>query len=455
MLTRELRPPSRISRQQRRRINRSPVVPHRALWFAGFLAVAGQRISLPLGGIEIPLSTIGLIFLFASLMLLFRWTVSAPGLAAWGLLLIAGALSYARNSVTNSGQTSTSLLIFLAVYLPLLLLPGRDGLRGAGNVLWSGIFSAIKVGCVLALVQVVTQLAGLGFWDPLYHLPSSVQTEGFNAHYPTTYINYAFGLDFKPNGMIFLEPSFLSLFSSIGLVWIAHDTFAASRPSIPPRRALMWTMVLAAGLATSISASGIPVLAFGALPLVLKVLRRPVYLMAMVALAAAAYFNGLFDPLIRKATEGTGSNTSTGLRIVAPYKLLPPYWYERFVFGHGPGTAEGIINHIGVQSLSATTVMKLALEYGLIGVAALACGLALTLTRVGQAPPSLILAALAAWLIPSEALLNSMLAAWLFFVLPHWDGDEPDERPPVPDDGQTQRGSAEALGILTKEQSSI
>lgn len=177
-------------------------------------------------------------------------------------------------------------------------------------------------------------------------------------------------------------------------------------------------MILLLGLSLSISTTGLPILALGMLGLARRVVSN-IRLMSFIVLAGlVGGASGLFSGVLAKAGEGTGENTSTGLRLTLPYELLGSRVDEAPFFGHGPGSATGMLEVLKITGLQVPTVLKAALEYGLVGAVLFAVSLALMVT-LSRPPVSLTLAFAGAWLIPAGALLSAPIVALLFFALPH------------------------------------
>lgn len=382
----------------------------------GFLAIAGQRLGVSFGGAVLSLAAVSIVVMYVRL-LLSGARISSIGLTLWCALVAIGGLGFLSHPDAHAG----SLLIMLAIYLSLLLLPaGPDHATGHGRAFLLGAVTAIKIGAVLALVQAALQWAGsTTLWDPISSfVPTGLQVAGYNTHYSLQYVETRLGMSFKPNGVIFLEPSRLSFYSAIALAWLGQRRLV-ERDQSPNQRPLLWAVVLLAALAVSISTSGLPILAFAAAPLFPRLARNRRALLGVVVLVATGWYVGLFDAIFGKATEGFNASTSTGIRLTVPYQLMFPHIGS--AFGSGAGTASDLADTFGIRGLQVPTVMKAALEYGLLG--ALTLAVATIVVVIGSKPPAvLLLAALAAWLIPAEALLNPAVAAIMFFAVPHWGG---------------------------------
>lgn len=205
----------------------TPTFVKRLAFAVGVIAILGQRIGIPAGGTHVSASVLALLLLFA--VLISRgWPVSPPGLALWMCLLVVGAVS----TITHAESSVTSLLVMLATYVPLLLLPAHsDRAPGVGHDFFEGVLWATMAGAVLAIVQVLLQWGGrTTLWDPVLTLvPHNIQVTGYNTLYSLQYVDANLGLSFKPNGVVFLEPSFVSMYCALALVWLAHRALGGTR----------------------------------------------------------------------------------------------------------------------------------------------------------------------------------------------------------------------------------
>lgn len=384
----------------------------------GFLAIALQRLSVPIPGFPVPMAaTVVAPFLAAAL-----WykvlNVRRTGAILY-TLLVAVALTSLLINLDSTIQVSFKSLLFLAtVYSVLVVLPpGGDQATSAdiGRGFFRGVTLAAAVGATLALVQAVSQWLHLGYPDPIASLPQVLQLQGYHSHYTTEWVPHNLSLPVKPNGMIFLEPSFLSLYAAVALVAVLQGLLRGDRKITR----LPLVAVLFVGICISLSTSGLPCLVIGAAFMMRDIVRRAVLVFALIGLLVAALVSGLLDGVIAKALEGFGANTSSGLRITEPYKLLPDYWLQKPIFGNGPGSVSRIVEQTGLLQLQTPPVVRTLVEYGVLGVliwAAIVC-LALGTSR---APWSIRLAVLAAYLIPTDGFLSPTLAALMFVGVPLW-----------------------------------
>ncbi|WP_129338723.1 hypothetical protein [Cellulomonas endophytica] len=391
------------------------------LALAGFLSLALQRFSLYLAGGQLSLPAVVLVLTWVALVVVHRWPLSRAGTVGYlGLLAVATAATLANGNAPSWFSPSLpSLVLLVLAYVPLVLASRPAGAERAGWAFARGVVWAARLAAVLVLVQAVLQWAGLGFWDPVTLLPASIQTSGFNTAYDLRYVDASFGLAIKPNGVIFLEPSFVSLYCAIALVLEAYRLHDA-RPTGPAAvRGVAWMAVLVVAVALSISASGFVVLGIAALPLLWRYRDRLEIVGTAALLLLAVYLTGFFGPVLDKLGEGFTGQTSTALRLVVPYELLTPYATAEPFDGFGAGTSDAIARTFQISGLQQPTVMKAAVEYG-IPFAVLVVGVVLAKALGGgRGYTGLAVALAGVWLIPSEALLSAPILALVLFMLPN------------------------------------
>lgn len=333
-------------------------------------------------------------------------------------------------SLLMSGGPSSEFLgsvaswVVVVVLYVILFIETPCGLR-LGQRYFEGARVAILLGACLAVAQFVIQNQTSLYFDPVDLFPDQFKLPGFNSHY-AVFMQDGSGVisGIKPNGIIFLEPSFLSLYCGIGLSY--ELVLFVERSPDRGKSILVRTgrpLLLFLGAAVSASASGILVLVL-AMVYAIFIYRRQLSRMLQIGLSAALLgFVGVFDLVLGKATEGVEGGTSTALRLVMPYQLLPPFVLERPLLGWSPGGASYVVDSIGVQGLQAPTPLKMALDYG-IPATLLMVIVVWAILKHSTAPRVLIVAIVGAWLIPAEALLNPALASLALFCLGQWHGYE-------------------------------
>jgi hypothetical protein len=257
------------------------------------------------------------------------------------------------------------------------------------------------------------------------YLPEWLSAEGFNSYYPLAWGS----TQYKPNGVIFLEPSTLSLLPAIAVVYTLSRAFGEGPSRI---REIAWLIPLGLGIAVSAGASGLVVLLPCTLVLLVGVRKNGAIAVALALLALLAYFAGLFDSVIEKAGEGVSWQTSTGLRLVYPYQALAPAWLDQPLFGHGSGAVTEYVVESGLGGLQASTLMKALVEYGAVGAAVIGT-VVVRLMMASQAPAAVKVAVVCAWLLPADNLVSAVVVGLMLFAVPQWPCFEGELRdgPPV------------------------
>lgn len=382
----------------------------RAYAVLGFASTALQRFGITIGDgvtIQIPL-----VVLMGTVL----WhVVRSRHISATGTLLyflLAG--STALSTLQGSTQSITSLLLLAGSFLVLIVVDHGT----VGKSYMRGVLGAVGLGASLSVVQWALQSVGIAFWDPLRSAPPEILVPGFNTYYELTYAGGVAG-EFKPNGVIFLEPSLLSLYCGLAIV-AALAGFADATSPRGQRRLLAFLAVSIAGLAASASASGLLVVGVGALGLLGRI---PALLGRIGAILVAGLLiasqTGALDALINKALEGVGGYTSTSLRLTRPYELLSPVWMDQPLLGDGAGATYDAIAMLGMQGLQATTPIRILGDFGIAGMVVLVSATWFAMTRSG-APWAVRLATLSMWTLPADMLLSANLIALVFFAVPLW-----------------------------------
>ncbi|MET3925008.1 hypothetical protein [Devosia sp. 2618] len=243
-----------------------------------------------------------------------------------------------------------SFLALLVLYLPLVFQLRLDEQEWRGVL---GIFQrmmAVVAGVVL--LQVGWQLA-FGWTLSLERVvPAGLLQQGF-VYEPVV----ADGAYMRPNGLFFLETSFVSMFLALALIIeIAQDRKA-------------WRLaLLAVALGASFGGTGYVMLAVAVPFLVAKVpARTALWLLALGAAGlAVAYSLGALDAVLARGDEFSRSDSSGYARVVLPFLQL----VEALQGAVNPFSAYGAGNAPTAQS-SAWPVVKLTFEYGVLATTCL------------------------------------------------------------------------------------
>jgi hypothetical protein len=276
-------------------------------------------------------------------------------------LVAAAACLAAATLAADRGDESSllSLLLLLAIYAPFCFTL-TPSLRSLYRPVLQFFVTLMSVIAVIALVQMLLQLAGWRYEDLLLaNAPEELLLEGYNTSYPVQYGSAII----KSNAFIFLEPSFLSQF--LALAFIIELTLEAR----------LWRLVLLLGaLLTTLSGTGVILLAFGIAFVLLKrtgitPVRVLVPLVVAVGVLLATPVGTLFNT--RVAEERGDATSSTNARFIEPYKRVYDDLsgsVEHLVIGGGPGSAQRDADDLFVRrdlALLYPVVPKLMFEYGL------------------------------------------------------------------------------------------
>jgi hypothetical protein len=212
---------------------------------------------------------------------------------------------------------------------------------------------------VAGSAQLVGQLTGAWEWQDYLAevVPSTYLVPDYNFSN-----ELAYGVDvYKSTAFVLLEPSFLAQYCALGiLIGIVLG--------VPAWKLL----VLGCGLVSSVSGTGLVLLAFGAVLLVLRLPRRLRigHAIAGVLTGALLLFSPVATFLLRRQDEFGQEGTSGNARFVSPYEQAWEGLLDdpaRLFVGAGPGSIYRILTRqeTGLEILYGT-IPKLAFEYGIL-----------------------------------------------------------------------------------------
>ena len=403
-------PPSRHARPVDRGVER-------LLTVGVVLVVVLQRLAVPVGpdGISAMLP-LGYVLLG---LLLLRRAVEPDALRTVFFVVASGACAVmAWTAMWRSERPAmTSFLLLLAVYVPWLFrLRGVTPQHALAIRLGRVYVRLMCLSAVVAIGQLAGQVSGSWTFEDL--LADVVPGQYLLGDYNTV-TTIAYGSPtVKSQAFVFLEPSFLSQYLALAVVVAVL------------LRAPVWQpLLLAAGMVTTFSGTGIVLLVAGAVLIVLRSLRslRPT-LLATGALAVVVLLSTPWAaPLTDRSQEASESTSSWSLRFVLPYQEVAAGIAEvprRYLTGAGPGTAERLLESDKQGAGLAVVypvVPKLVFEYGLLAGLLFACFWLITLVRHPPWPvvPGCLVVMLG---LLSGSLLQPTTAmfAWLFSaVLAH------------------------------------
>jgi hypothetical protein len=401
--------------------------PDRLVTFLLVYLVVGQRFGVSVSGASVSLTIPVVILVLTALVWQGRARVDRVRVELFAIAIAAATAATAVAGMTGALPSANSLLLLLAIHLPWVF---RASALGPAHVRRLGrTFVRLMVGiAVVGVAQLAAQLAGVWQWEDYL---SSLVGEGllvqdFNDSNPLFYGSPVY----KSNAFVLLEPSFLSQFCALAIVI-----------GVVLRVRAWQLFVLVAGLASSVSGTGIILLFVGAVLLLVRSPRdlRPSYAVT----AGVAFVLVLASPvaalLLDRAGETTQQGTSGYQRFVAPYEETLEGLQEdplRYVVGAGAGGAERLLDsdragQLG-QAVVYTTVPKLVFEYGVPAGGLFV--LFIVISMVDRVPWRVVPGTLLFMtFVLSGGLLQAHTAylTWLFSAF--WAGDDPVTEPEARD----------------------
>lgn len=348
--------------QRRAGPGRRALTSARAVLFALRLMIVavlfGQRLALPVGPTRLPVVLVAvygvLVILVAAGALRHdrvRFELFEVGMAACCATTLLAAFRAEPFSVA-------SLLYLLLSYLPWIFCV-RATFAWTYPIVVRFFLDAMALVALLAVAQMAAQLAGLGYPDPLSSLPAGLLVENFNTTYPIVYGSAIL----KSNGMVMLEPSFLSQYLALAGVAAVMT------------RAPLWRLALyGAALAASVSGTGF-VLAFGGLAVLLVRAPgrlRPGLVWPALGLVAVMLATPLGAVLAERRSELSEGGSSAALRFLTPYQEVAEGLEadpDRYLTGAGAGASDRVLESGRDRAGLAVvypSLPKLVFEYGLV-----------------------------------------------------------------------------------------
>lgn len=347
-----------VGRPIRGRPDRGAQVVLLAVRLAVVAVVFGQRFALPVGSARVPAVLVAVYGVLIALVVCEALRHDRVRFELFTIGMAACCLSTLWASFRGEIFSVASLLYLLMSYLPWIFCV-RARFAWLYPVVVRFFLDAMVVVALLTVVQMGVQFLGLPFLDPVTSLPDAFLVEEFNTTYPIVYGSPIL----KSNGMVMLEPSFLSQF------------FALAAVAAFLTRTSVWRVGLyCAGLLASVSGTGIVLALVGVVALVVRAREglRPALVWPAVALVAVLLATPLGAVLAERRSElGQGGSSAT-LRFLTPYQEVaggleadPP----RYLLGAGPGASDRTLESgRGRAGLAVVypSIPKLVYEYGIV-----------------------------------------------------------------------------------------
>lgn len=368
--------------------------------------IVTQRFAIPAGGDQIALLVpCALLWVSVGLVqghLTFSGTRFIGTLASLAILSVCTFIASARQLPVSVLSQALMVVLYTLACVSFAHLP-RPALATASRVL---VNTMTFIG-IVAIALFAAQFVGVAYRDWGFDLvPEAFVQDGYNTAYPLQ-----FGSDiYRSNGLVFLEPSFFSVYTGLALVVALHT-----------RRPTWILLTLATALAVAASGNGV-ILVLLALPFFVArgTVSLPKVALAAIAFAAVAAASPLGSLFLSRSTEITNSDSSGSLRLVQPYTKIVPASFDSAwstLFGHGAGSVTSFVaNDLNIPGLLAPVPVKLLFEYGLVGTAAFAAGIGWILVRRRTASPWRA-GLLAVYLVVNAALLQPTLLLLTMFWL--------------------------------------
>ena len=394
----EARPPKPVSAQDRAYV-------FRVLQITLIVVVVGQRITVPVGPVALPLFAAFGCILFARL----RGGITYNRVRSELYIAAATAIVTVTWFTTWRGDdiSLNSLLLLLAIYLPWMFCVAKPFLDLAVPLLRTFVLLMVVLSMV-GVAQLTAQLVlGWKYTDYLAQfLPLSWLNQGYNTTNQISYTNTVV----KANAFVFLEPSFLYQFCALALI----ISLLVRAPAWQP-------LILGLGMASTLSGTGILLLALGIALLVVLVPNRirPSYLIAGILGLIVVFSTPAANILLDRRAETSQSGSSGSLRFVQPYDEVSRGLADdplRYVIGAGAGASDRLLesDRAGGEAVVYTIPAKTAFEYGLVATVLFVLFLLLSIYR-GLAMPVLPTVVMFMIFFLSGSMLqpHTVFTAWL------------------------------------------
>jgi hypothetical protein len=378
-----------------------------AAMVALIVVVAGQRLVVPVGPWAVPVPLLAgyclLLVLYRAGALRYSRVRLELFLAATGCVLACAWLSGLRGP--GSDSSVTSVLMLLVTYLPWVFCSPRS------PRLYRLSVRIMCAASVAALAQVGYQwITGRAYSDPLRVLPAALVNGSYNTANP---IRYGSEL-LKPNAGLFLEPSFLSQFLALAVIL-----------ALVVRAPVWQPFLLGLGLVSTLSGTGLVLLAFGVLAALLTApgcLRWSHVAAGLtgIALVLSTPAAGL---LLERRSETARPGTSGYARFVQPYTETARGLADspgRYVVGAGPGSSDRLLEspRSGGAPVVYPVLPKLAFEYGLASALLVSAFLLTALLRGAPSPALASSLGVMVFLLSGSLLQpHTTMLAWLLGAL--------------------------------------
>lgn len=344
-----------------------PAAPHpaavrrsgRAVVALLVLTLLTQRLAIPVGGEQVPVS-LPLLLAVAAVALLTGALVLDPVQLRLYALAMAAVVACTLYLLARGRAPSLLSLGFLLSIYAIAVVRSPVDPRWTADRVHRAYLALMGTAAAVSVLQLLVQYLGVPYEDLLARVvPPAALLEGYRTGDPVAYGSELH----RTNAVLFLEPSFLGYFLAVAVLVAVG------------RGARLWLVcLLIAGMIPTLSGNAVVVLVPGLVALALGRHRR--HLVRLVPALVVGLVIAVLTPLgslyLDRSTEVTAADTSSNLRLVQPYELLLPAWTESAEtvwVGRGAGAATDVIEAqgAGLGAVITPAVPKLLVEYGLLG----------------------------------------------------------------------------------------
>lgn len=315
-----------------------------------------QRIGMPYGGGQIPLTIPVVLLLLAAGLRTGEFRIHPARLPVLAVIWGTAGIGTLIQLATGGAPSLFSLGLVVALYVMVAV---AANLRPEGVDRVHRVYLALMTFFAgVSVIQMAIQYLGVAYRDYL----SLVVPEFFLLNFYNTADPIAYGDPlYRSNGVVFLEPSFLSIFLGIAVALALYR-----------RSGLLQVSILLVGMVPPLAGSGFVVLLPAVVALAVTGYRRNLLTAVPAVLVAVlvAMITPLGERYLERSTEATDPETSSSFRLVQPYSaLLPPSLEDELTaaIGHGAGTADDFLLSEGLGAITQPLVPKVLYEYGLVG----------------------------------------------------------------------------------------
>ncbi|WP_347059034.1 hypothetical protein ABC795_01440 [Blastococcus sp. HT6-30] len=316
-----------------------------------------QRLGVPYGEGQIPLMVPVVLLLLAAGLRSGEFRIAPARLPALALIWGTAGVCTLVQLALGGAPSIFSLGLVVALYAMVAVTAnlGPEAVDRVHRV----YLRLMTVFAGVSVAQMVIQYLGVAYRDYLSLIvPDILLLDFYNTGDPIAYGDSLY----RSNGVLFLEPSFLSMF--LGLA-VALALYRGS--------GWLQVSVLLVGMVPPLAGSGFVVLLPAVVALALTGYRRNLLtaLPAGILAVLVATLTPLGERYLERSTEATNPETSSSFRLVQPYTaLLPPSFDDEIpaAIGHGAGTADNYLISEGLGAITQPLMPKVLYEYGILGV---------------------------------------------------------------------------------------